>query len=139
MLAGNSQAQDCGNSVMLMECAQAPGSNFATFFLRDAEDPLAESNGSGVDVDDNGVAGTDAGTIVTYHLSQLDAENDENPIGPALNPTINAANKTIYVRIESEMNECISVLPLWLAPCWFNCVPIRFIFLLCGVIAMSQV
>lgn len=49
------------------------------------------------------------GIVVTYHLSEEDAENDENAIGPLYTNAVAYETQTIWARLEKNNGECMGL------------------------------
>ena len=59
--------------------------------------------------DDDVLGGQDPAFIITYHHSQLDAENNANPIVPPNAYPIVGTSETIWVRIEEPSGTCYAI------------------------------
>ncbi|MCB0466440.1 MAG: hypothetical protein KDC78_12325, partial [Aequorivita sp.] len=59
--------------------------------------------------DDDVLGGQDPTFVITYHHTQLDAENNVNPIIPANAYPIVGSSETIWVRIEEPSGTCYAI------------------------------
>ncbi len=90
-------------------------------------DGLASFDLTGVDVD---IIGTQTGMVVSYHTSQLDAENGQNEVtSPFANTVANV--QTLHVRLEVLATACYATIPLELVVNPLPVVPVITDFVLC--------
>ncbi|MEZ4960201.1 MAG: HYR domain-containing protein [Saprospiraceae bacterium] len=89
------------NNVVLMVCPTTPGGDYGQFNLTHAQNPAAASNSSGLSVDQAG------SNTVTYHISQLDAQNDIN--GFSIINNYLTQTSIVFARVEHPSTGCYSV------------------------------
>jgi hypothetical protein len=72
---------------------------------------LCDDNGNGIGEFDlsqinDAVSGEMPGALISYHLTQEDAENNINAIGSLYENTMPYESETLWVRLANEMSEC---------------------------------
>ncbi|HYD90344.1 MAG TPA: hypothetical protein VEA37_02530, partial [Flavobacterium sp.] len=75
---------------------------------------LCDTNENGIrefdlSVNDEILINGEEGAEVTYHVSEEDANNDENPIGPLYENTVPYEEQTIWARVEKNTGECLGL------------------------------